>query len=1323
MDVTSLYLPSESANAYSSIPEYSHSLMVDINMDKLSDWNKYQLQIKQLRQDLESERQLASQSRKKLNTVEIEKLELSSKMNSELISRDGEIARLRSLLEKSEATHQNLEYELLRAHQDLKQISERFSECKIALEAENQKLKEDVSRLNSQLGEIQDKLMSCEQKEKVSTFKYKTSISEKESFMSHLRSENESLKTEKDQLQISVSHHQTSMRDMAKRLKDVEDLKTNFEEQLSQMQQDLNLHQDQEATLKRDLHTAFGRIKSLEGTIEAERASHLETKFNSEVIQLHVQDLEKALEMEQTANKESKKNLNQVNKQLRELQTAHEEEKAMSYKYKNDIIRLQEEFSNVQNKLTSDANDKKSVIQTMSKELEMHLRNFNKLKDELGKAKKRQVFMEEMYGGCMRELEVLLQNFRNQPQKSNSGGSVGYSNPCNQMTYEPNSRKPAAIMECLRNTLMDLSRKLNKATDENLKMKTVNNTLTKEVSTYKQMILTKDKALEESQINYTKCAKELNRLRTEFRQLEEQTLQLKMEMESCANTKDKEKIQIKELSAEIMNLVNKHRKADEDKLSFLHSVYQRLLAGRVLAHPKETTLGSFSWFDLTLLINEQITSVINAIHKAEEKIHSLEETLYGRENSSSNMQQSYEGQMSRMMNLSKDREASWRKQKKEIETHYEQRLAELQEQFKKKLTASEEFTNKVQCSNNTKNFGLETKHEELQQKLTNATSQHSRLQIVCSLLCGALYPLYLRSHQLISERHLLEDIVDQGETTMEQLRLLIETLNEEMQSCGSRSFNDCNSGLILSGGKMKDLKMSPVMRFRKYTIMILAANRLCFLSRTSKRLFSTYDVALGPISLIVQTMIITSEPKAFAECLSGKSAEKDHEASQNLLQLIANKELVQNLTNSVTELERLISTSSQDNESLISFHSLMASARSAMSCITNHLAEKFQGRSYWNTQKNFNFGSSLCHRLKSGLTSHISKQKLINYFSLFTQQKMIDTLQTHIVQFTKHLQVVEAERRSLKNQLDRSLEERNQLLPNKQMVLQLQEQLSQLHAKQQKQVPIEKFEKLVQELRMAVVREKQADKLLNEQAGQLNKLTSQLEIHVAGGTQKERTLSETIKSLMECQTNLNRNEQTVSELKTQLSQCQTEKISFQQNLKDAENTLRTASRDKVVLQKYLKSVQETFNQIQEENNGTKSTDPCSSLPLLLKADHIPTNIGKSGPELIACQNLVKAFVEAQHEANRKNCILEGDIASMRQHIASLKKEFCSILEEKVEESKDFVPLPNTKSARKDSQPCKGSKYTMIPIVRRLHGEKPTLKSGAKLKSSLKQTNK
>ena len=60
---------------------------------------------------------------------------------------------------------------------------------------------------------------------------------------------------------------------------------------------------------------------------------------------------------------------------------------------------------------------------------------------------------------------------------------------------------------------------------------------------------------------------------------------------------------------------------------------------------------------------------------------------------------------------------------------------------------------------------------------------------------------------------------------------------------------------------------------------------------------------------------------------------------------------------------------------------------------------------------------------------------------------MINTLQSHIVQFTKHFQIVETERRSLKNQLDKCLHEKNQLLPNQQMVLQLQEQLSQLHEK------------------------------------------------------------------------------------------------------------------------------------------------------------------------------------------------------------------------------------------------------------------------------------
>lgn len=1308
------FLSSDSPNMYSSMTEYSpHSRMAVMNNDKVSDWNKYEIQIKQLRQDLDSERDLASQSRKKLNNAEIEKLQLTSKMNTELTSRDSEIARLRSLVEKGEALYNNVEVKLLQAQQDMKQNSEKFEEYISTLESENQNLKENVSRVSNNLLEVQDKLTSCEQKEKVSTFKYKTTVSEKENFMSHLRSENENLKTERDELHNSISHYQIYRREMTKKMKEAEDQNKRLDEQLAQMQQNLSLSQDQEATLKKDLHTAFGRIKSLEGTIEAERASHLETKFNSEVIHLHVEDLEKALEMEQTANKESKKNLDQISTQLGELQTTYEEEKAMSYKYQNDMLRLQEELSSTQNKLTSDTNDKKSVIQTMSKDLEIQVHNFNKVKDELCKSKKRLAFLEEMYNGCMREIEVLIQNFQSQPSKASTDGTTRYSSSAvltnKKMNYEPNSRKQTAIMESLHYTLMDLSHKLNKAAEDNLKMKTLNNTLKEEISSYKQMVQVKDQTLEESQTNYTKCAKELNRLRTEFRQLEEQTLMLKLQMESSANTKDTEKNKIKELSAEMVKLIAKNKKDDEDKLSFLHSVYQRLLAGRVIAHPKGTALDSVSWFDLSLLINEQISSVITAMHKAEEKIHNLEECMYNKESLSSNMQQSYEGRLSRMMALSKEREASWRKQKKEIETYYEQRLVELQNQCKKKLV-SEDLINKVQLSNCT-NVGLNSHHEEeFQQKLNLLTSQHSRLQIVCTLLCGAFYPLYFRSLQLISERHLLEDNVDQGQTTTKHLNLLIETLKEEMHN-SSTAPTDRNSSLILSGSKMQRLKMSPIMRFRKYAIIVLAANRMCYLSRTSKKLFSTYDVALGPISLIVQTMTSVSEPKTFAECLSGKSAEKDREACEDLLQLIANKDLVQNLTNSVSELESLLSTSKHNNGNLISFHSLIASARNAMSCITSNLAEKFQEKSYWNSQRNFSISSSLCQRLKCGLSSHTSGQKHTNYLNFRTQQKAINTLENHIVQFTKHLQVVETERRSLKSQLDKCLQEKNQLLPNHGMVLQLQEQLSQIREKQQKQVPIEKFEKLVQELKNAVIREKQADKLLSEQAGHLSKLTSQLEIHVAGGTKNEHTLAVTKKNLNEQQAKLKKKEQTLSELKSQLSQYQTEKVSLQQNLKDAENTLKTASRDKIALQKYLKSVQETFNQIQEELNNQKPTDPCSSLPLLLKAHHIPTHISKSAPELIACQNLVKIFVDCQHQANRKICIQEDNIASMKKHIASLKKEFCRILEDKVEKSNDLVPSSDAKTLRKN-----------VASSKRLHGEKPTLKSNTKLKSSLKQSN-
>ena len=57
------------------------------------------------------------------------------------------------------------------------------------------------------------------------------------------------------------------------------------------------------------------------------------------------------------------------------------------------------------------------------------------------------------------------------------------------------------------------------------------------------------------------------------------------------------------------------------KLDFVHQLYQQLLTGRLLKQSSEgSTLGTFSWTDLTILINEQLALLLNTINRSEEKV-------------------------------------------------------------------------------------------------------------------------------------------------------------------------------------------------------------------------------------------------------------------------------------------------------------------------------------------------------------------------------------------------------------------------------------------------------------------------------------------------------------------------------------------------------------------------------------------------------------------------------------------------------------------------------------------------------------------------------
>lgn len=89
--------------------------------------------------------------------------------------------------------------------------------------------------------------------------------------------------------------------------------------------------------------------------------------------------------MEKSANDEANKAIDRLTRQIRELEQSYEEERRNSKDVNIKLDKVEKEYSSVKRQLTSEVENKKNVIGNLSKELEVHQKNFNELKDELSK--------------------------------------------------------------------------------------------------------------------------------------------------------------------------------------------------------------------------------------------------------------------------------------------------------------------------------------------------------------------------------------------------------------------------------------------------------------------------------------------------------------------------------------------------------------------------------------------------------------------------------------------------------------------------------------------------------------------------------------------------------------------------------------------------------------------------------------------------------------------------------------------------------------------------------------------------------------------------
>ncbi|XP_065262681.1 coiled-coil domain-containing protein 171 [Emys orbicularis] len=1238
-----------------------------------------QSELRLLQNSSQSELDVTEDLRRKLHQAKKEKLDITTKHNQDLSNYESQIARLRSEVEKGEAIRQSLEYELVIARKDAG--LERYSAEEKLCEASNrfQQLQAMNAELQQKLAETEKVFHISQQNWKEQQQRLTNDLEEKDNILKTCNSEYELLLKERTKLENIIQERNNALQNMHKKIQDLELEHNDCTDILRRQASELEYSTEREERLKKDLEAATVRVKKLEENIEAERAAHLESKFNSEIIQLRIRDLEGALQVEKASQAEALSDLEMIKKEFKEVENAYEREKRNAQESLEKLNIFEKEYFSTNKQLNEEIEEKKKVITHLSERLQDNEKSCKELQEELAKAKKRQAFLTEMCENNVRELELLLDSFTMSSQRT-AGSRKDKDKPPSL----------SVVLETLRNTLTDYQNKLEDTSNELKKMKASCEKMTKEIDSSKHRIWSQSQDLKEAQDNLADANEELNHLRTKCADREALIGTLKMELQNVLHCWEKEKVRATESENEIQKLTRAYQKDTEEKLTFLHTLYQHLVAGCVLIKQPEGILDKFSWPELCAILQENVDALILDLSRANEKISHLEYICKNKSDTMRELQQTQEDTFNKVAEQMKAQESCWQKQKKELEQQYSGLLGEVHARAQKYQEIAEKA--KERCSVIEKaREQLVHENSQLKSILMQTQKEHTSLLAACALMGGALYPLYSRLCALSTQRDFLQDQVHTYEVLKQEIRTLVSALSDVEEKRQDEV-------------KIKKKHFKGMIHvFRKGVIAVLAAHRLQILGQSSSSLFSWVDGFKEGIGILV----CIGEAK-------GKHNLSKHQKEQihclQALNWFTSSDLLAAIISSVAELQEVVSKtaarlgarraasphcrSTADPNSWLCGHLLISAARNSFSKLMDRLNVLMEtiavdsSRTITYVEKD-----SLVQRLARGLHKINAQALKAGLGDRIPITKSIASLQKQIFEFTQRLHTAEVERRSLRLELSEFKRNLNEMKKEADKAQSLQEQLNAF--KQSKLITHERFESACEELNNALHREQQAQMLLNEQAQQLQELNYKLELHSSEEADKNQTLSEAVKSLSEAKMELRRKDQSLRQLNRHLTQLEQDKRRLEESIHDAESALRMAAKDKELIASHMKSVEATLQKVRDQISLSRTAATRNDFTLQLPKLHLETFAMeglKGGPEVVAFQALIISFMDVYQLASSRVATLEREIASHRHHIAALKSELqtaCLRENESLQsESRDSSNVPMaSRSALQPDQSC------------------------------------
>ncbi|XP_020919133.1 coiled-coil domain-containing protein 171 [Sus scrofa] len=1217
----------------------------------------------------EADLDITAELRKKLHRAKKEKLEITTKHNAELASYESHIAKLRSEVEKGEALRQSLEYDLAVARKEAglgrraaeerlaeahriqeklcaqnAELQGKANEIEKAFQTSQQKWKEECRRFEHDLEERDSIIQNCNQeydllmKEKSRLEKTLQEALEKhqqennemeshikETALEEFRLQAEQWEAERRELQFIVQEQDNAVQNMHKKVEKLEAEHMDCSDLLRRQTSELEFSTQREERLRKEFEATTLRVRKLEESIEAERAAHLESKFNSEIIQLRIRDLEGALQVEKASQAEAVADLEMIKNEFKEVENAYEREKHNAQESFAKLNVLEREYFSKNKKLNEEIEEQKKVIIDLSKRLQYNEKSCSELQEELVMAKKHQAFLVETCENNVKELESILDSFTVSGQWTSG-------------IHKDKDKPPSfsVVLETLRRTLTDYQNKLEDASNELSSINNAKEKASSELDSTKQKIESHTRNIKDLQDKLADVNKELSHLRTKCADREALISTLKVELQNVLHCWEKEKVRAAQSESELQKLSQTFRKDSEEKLTFLHTLYQHLIAGSVLIKQPEGMLDKFSWSELCAVLQENVDALIVDLNRANEKISHLEYICKNKSDTMRELQQTQEDTFNKVAEQIKAQESCWHKQKKELELQYSELLLEVQKRAQKfqeiaeknmeKLTRIEKSHEQLVLENSHfKNLLLQTKREQ------------TSLLAACALMAGALYPLYSRSCALSTQRDFLQEQVN----TFELFKLEVRTLAQALSTVEEKKQEEA---------KMKKKPFKGLIRvFRKGVIAILAANRLKHLGQSCASLFTWMENFKEGIGMLV----CTGEPK-------DKHKFPKHQKEQlrclHALSWLTSSDLLAAIVTSMAELQEAISKT--DPNSRICGHLLIGAAKNSFAKLMDKISLAMDSMPlHSNRSITYVEKDSLVQRLARGLhkvNTLALKYGLCGHVPIL---KSTASLQKQIFGFTQRLHAAEVERRSLRLEVAEFKRNVNEMKKELDKAQGLQMQLNEF--KQSKLITHEKFESACEELNNALLREQQAQMLLNEQAQQLQELNYRLELHSSEEADKNQTLGEAVKSLSEAKMELRRKDQSLRQLNRHLTQLEQDKRRLEENIHDAESALRMAAKDKEYVANHMRTVENMLHKVRDQISLSRTAASRNDFTLQLPRLHLETFAMeglKGGPEVVACQAMIKSFMDVYQLASTRIATLEKEMTSHRSHIATLKSE-------------------------------------------------------------------